>query len=71
MSTRIEPYTHLAISTRYKRQFVKVRKVPRLLVLMPELGARRGGGIYQVGRSLMRLLAEKRREAQSTAAYSR
>jgi glycosyltransferase involved in cell wall biosynthesis len=29
---------------------------------MPELGARRGGGICQVGRSLMRLLAEKHRE---------
>ncbi len=29
---------------------------------MPELGARRGGGICQVGRSVMRLLSEKHRE---------
>lgn len=31
---------------------------------MPELGARRGGGICQVGRSVMRLLEEKRRRGE-------
>ena len=31
----------------------------RILLLMPEIGARRGGGIYQVGCSLLRLLNRK------------
>lgn len=39
-----------------------MRKIPRILVLMPEIGARRGGGILQVGRSVLRMLSAKQEE---------
>jgi len=39
-----------------------MRKVPRILVVIPEIGARRGGGILQVGRSVLRMLDAKQQQ---------
>jgi asparagine synthase (glutamine-hydrolysing) len=50
-------------SSRRPRPRLGRRGTPtRVLLLMPEIAASRGGGIYQVGRSLMRLLREEHHE---------
>jgi asparagine synthase (glutamine-hydrolysing) len=42
--------------------FGRRRALARIMLLMPEIAASRGGGIYQVGCSLMRLLSKERQE---------
>ncbi len=39
-----------------------MRKIPRILVMMPEIDARKGGGILQVGQSVLRLLSAKQQD---------
>jgi phosphatidylinositol alpha-1,6-mannosyltransferase len=47
----------------HRKQFTDIsRSAARVLLLMPEISARRGGGIQQVGSSLMRLLDARRRD---------
>jgi phosphatidylinositol alpha-1,6-mannosyltransferase len=54
--------SHNSMSRQHEHRFIRNGRPARLLLLMPELGARRGGGICQVGRSVMRLFQQRRRE---------